>query len=255
MVSIPALGEPSSDDLEAANEAAPAVIIPAPASAVRLKKLTPRKYSISSSQLVARNSVHITVAVVTSKVNGQIRHGGASGYLASRVVEGDEIQIFFEKSDHFHLPEDSNSDIIMIGSGTGLAPFRAFLQHRKELGHTGKSWLCFGNRQLQHDYLYQAELETFREQGVISDLSLAFSRDQEHKVYVQHRIQENGRQLFDWMENGAYIYVCGDATKMAKNVETAIVQVIETHGNESNSDAVNYLKKMKNDNRFLLDVY
>ncbi|MGF1760723.1 assimilatory sulfite reductase (NADPH) flavoprotein subunit [Photobacterium sagamiensis] len=221
-----------------------------------LRKLTPRKYSIASSQSKFRDEVHLTVVLVDyQKADGHRYLGGATGFLCQRVSMHGVVKVFVEDNESFRLPEHSDAPIIMIGPGTGIAPFRAFLQERTAKSHTGKNWLFFGNQNQSLDYLYKDDWESYLEQGVLSSLDLAFSRDQQQKIYVQHRMQEHSTKFYAWLEQGAFVYICGDASHMAADVEKTILQIIEQQGNLSGDEALVYLTNMKNEKRFLKDIY
>ena len=220
-----------------------------------LRPLTPRLYSIASSQAEVDEEVHLTVAHVDYQFNDKRHQGGASGYLSTRLEEGQEVGVFVEKNDNFRLPQDSNTPIIMIGPGTGIAPFRAFMQEREAYEAEGKSWLFFGNPNFTQDFLYQTEWQGYLKSGALSKISLAFSRDQAEKIYVQDRILENGEALFEWLEAGAHVYVCGDATRMAKDVEQALLDVIKTHGKKDDKAAKAYLIELRKAKRYQKDVY
>ena len=220
-----------------------------------LRPLTPRLYSIASSQAEVEDEVHLTVAHVDYEYNGKRHQGGASGFLSSRLEEGQEVGVFIEKNDNFRLPQDANTPIIMIGPGTGIAPFRAFMQEREASESEGKSWLFFGNPHFTQDFLYQTEWQGYLKSGALSKISLAFSRDQADKIYVQDRIIENGSELFEWLESGAHVYICGDANRMAKDVETALLDVIKTHGGKDDKAAKTYLVELRKAKRYQKDVY
>ncbi|KAJ1383476.1 hypothetical protein B484DRAFT_310794, partial [Ochromonadaceae sp. CCMP2298] len=195
-----------------------------------LRIMTPRLYSIASSQAEVEDEVHLTVALVEYDAYGHAHQGGASSFLSTRLNEGGEVNVFVEKNDNFRLPNDGNTPVIMIGPGTGIAPFRAFIQQREVEEASGENWLFFGNPNYTQDFLYQTEWQRFVKDGVLNKISLAFSRDQEEKVYVQHRMLEQGAELYQWLEQGAHIYVCGDANHMAKDVQDALVQIVIEHG-------------------------
>ncbi|MDO6692144.1 assimilatory sulfite reductase (NADPH) flavoprotein subunit [Aliiglaciecola sp. 3_MG-2023] len=220
-----------------------------------LRPITPRLYSIASSQTEVDDEVHLTVAMVEYDVNGNVRHGSASNFLGKRLEEGQELKVFVEHNNNFRLPESPETPVIMVGPGTGIAPFRAFMQQRAEEEAEGKNWLFFGNPSFTQDFLYQTEWQRFVKDGVVDKVSLAFSRDQEQKIYVQHRILENGAELFDWLEQGAHFYVCGDATHMAKDVHDALLTVVQEHGGKSEADAETYLTEMRRAKRYQKDVY
>jgi sulfite reductase (NADPH) flavoprotein alpha-component len=219
-----------------------------------LKRLQPRSYSISSSQAVYPDQVHLTVSTVRYGKNGK-RHGGVcSTFLADR-ADGADIPIFVQKSAHFRPPKDPATPMIMVGPGTGVAPFRAFLQERRARGHGGKNWLFFGEQRARSDFYYRDELEAMREDGTLHRLDTAFSRDQTEKIYVQNRMLENGGLLWRWLQDGAHFYVCGDANRMAKDVDTALRQIAQTHGALTAEDATAFVTKMAQDKRYVRDVY
>ncbi|WP_166422771.1 assimilatory sulfite reductase (NADPH) flavoprotein subunit [Paraglaciecola sp. 20A4] len=220
-----------------------------------LRGMTPRLYSIASSQDEVEEEVHLTVALVEYDAHGQAHQGGASSYLTKRLEEGGEIQVFVEKNDNFRLPESSDTPVIMVGPGTGIAPFRAFMQQREVQEAAGKNWLFFGNPNFTQDFLYQTEWQRFVKDGVLNKVSLAFSRDQEDKIYVQHRLLEQGAEVFEWLEQGAYFYVCGDANHMAKDVHAALVEIVQKHGAKSAQAAEEYLTALRRAKRYQKDVY
>lgn len=220
-----------------------------------LKKLHPRIYSIASSPLAAGNTVELTVATVRYHAAGRARGGVASTFLADRSPIGAHIPVFIKES-KFLLPESNETPIIMIGPGTGVAPFRAFLQHRAALGAMGKNWLFFGAPRQAHDFLYREEIEVFLKKSVLSRLNLAWSRDQEdRKVYVQHHMMENSRQLWDWLQQGATVYVCGDAKEMAKDVHATLLAIAAKEGAMEPAAAEEYILALKTAGRYLRDVY
>ena len=220
-----------------------------------LRRITPRLYSIASSQAEVEDEVHLTVALVEYDAHGFPHQGGASGYLAQRLDEGGEVKVFVEKNDNFRLPQDPNAALIMIGPGTGIAPFRAFMQQREVDEAQGRNWLFFGNPNYTQDFLYQVEWQRFVKDGVLDKVSLAFSRDQQEKIYVQHRITEQGAEVFQWLEEGAYLYVCGDAEHMAKDVHEALVVVVQQHGGKNQQEAESYLSQLRRAKRYQKDVY
>lgn len=220
-----------------------------------LRPLTPRLYSIASSQAEVEDEVHLTVAHVDYEYSGKRHQGGASGFLSSRLEEGQEVGVYIEKNDNFRLPANPQTPIIMIGPGTGIAPFRAFMQDREALEATGQSWLFFGNPNFTQDFLYQTEWQGYLKRGVLTKINLAFSRDQSEKIYVQHRLAENGSEIFEWLESGAHLYVCGDAMRMAKDVEDILVSIIKQHGKRSESEAKQYLVNLRKTKRYQKDVY
>jgi sulfite reductase (NADPH) flavoprotein alpha-component len=220
-----------------------------------LRPITPRLYSIASSQAEVEDEVHLTVALVEYEAHGVLHQGGASGFLASRLEEGGEVRVFVEENDNFRLPESSDTPVIMVGPGTGIAPFRAFMQQRAEEDAQGKNWLFFGNPNFTQDFLYQTEWQRFVKDGVLDKVSLAFSRDQEQKIYVQHRLLEQGAEIFEWLEQGAHFYVCGDATHMAKDVNDALIAIVQEHGNKSAEQAEKYITELRRAKRYQKDVY
>jgi len=219
-----------------------------------LRKLQPRLYSIASSPKAYPTAVHLTVAAVRYKSNGRNREGVCSTFLSDR-AETAPVPVFVHTAKHFRVPEDPATPVIMVGPGTGIAPFRAFLQERKAAGDTGKNWLFFGDQKASTDFLYQEELEAYQAEGILHQLSLAFSRDQAEKVYVQHRMLEQASELYSWLETGAYFYVCGDASRMAKDVDTALHQVAEKAGGKSPEEAAAYVEELKKSKRYRKDVY
>lgn len=220
-----------------------------------LRPLTPRLYSIASSQAEMENEVHITVGVVRYDIEGRARSGGASGFLADRSVDGGEIKVFIESNDNFRLPDNPQTPVIMIGPGTGIAPFRAFMQQRAAEQAPGKNWLFFGNPHFTEDFLYQVEWQRYVKQGVLSHISLAWSQDGAAKVYVQDKIREQGAQVWRWINEGAHIYVCGDASRMARDVEQALLDVIAGHGEMDAEAADEYLNELRVERRYQRDVY
>ncbi|TBL67690.1 NADPH-dependent assimilatory sulfite reductase flavoprotein subunit [Hafnia alvei] len=220
-----------------------------------LRPLTPRLYSIASSQEEVGSEVHITVGVVRYEVDGRARTGGASGYLADRLEEDGELRIFIEHNDNFRLPANPQTPVIMIGPGTGIAPFRAFIQQRAAEGAEGLNWLFFGNPHFTEDFLYQVEWQRFVKDGVLSRIDLAWSRDQKHKVYVQDKLREQGAEVWRWIEQGAHIYVCGDANRMAKDVEQALLELLAEHGGMDAEQADEFLSELRVERRYQRDVY
>lgn len=218
-------------------------------------RLTPRMYSIASSQALVPDAVHTIVRVIRYHAHNRDREGLCSGHLGDRAHEGCTMPIFLHGNSNFRMPEDGTTPLIMVGPGTGIAPFRAFLQHRKAHRQTGDNWLFFGDQRREMDFLYREDLEGMQKDGILTRLDLAFSRDQTHKIYVQDRMQENAKELFDWLERGAYFYVCGDANRMAKDVETALLDVIAKGKNATPDDAQIYLAELKKQKRYQLDVY
>ncbi|QHB34617.1 NADPH-dependent assimilatory sulfite reductase flavoprotein subunit [Yersinia canariae] len=220
-----------------------------------LRPLTPRLYSIASSQAETENEVHITVGVVRYDIDGRPRTGGASGYLADRLEVDGDIRIFIEHNDNFRLPTNPETPVIMIGPGTGIAPFRAFMQQREADGATGKNWLLFGNPHFTEDFLYQVEWQRYVKDGLLTRIDLAWSRDQAHKIYVQDKLREQGADLWSWIQQGAHIYVCGDANRMAKDVEQVLLDVVALHGAMDAEQADEYLSELRLARRYQRDVY
>ncbi|MFC4701710.1 assimilatory sulfite reductase (NADPH) flavoprotein subunit [Glaciecola siphonariae] len=220
-----------------------------------LRPLSPRLYSIASSQSEVEDEVHLTVAHIDYEAFGFRHQGGASGYLCTHLEQGGEIKVYVENNDNFRLPQDPNVPVIMVGPGTGIAPFRAFMQERDAQGAEGKNWLFFGNPNFTQDFLYQTEWQAYLKSGLLSKISLAFSRDQANKIYVQDRMLEQGEQLYKWLESGAHFYVCGDAMRMAKDVEAALLTIIEKHGKKSAQEAKQFLLEMRKAKRYQKDVY
>ncbi|WP_374257456.1 NADPH-dependent assimilatory sulfite reductase flavoprotein subunit [Yokenella regensburgei] len=220
-----------------------------------LRSLTPRLYSIASAQAEVENEVHVTVGVVRYDIEGRARSGGASGFLADRLEEDGEVRVFIEHNDNFRLPANPQTPVIMIGPGTGIAPFRAFMQQRAAEGAEGKNWLFFGNPHFTEDFLYQVEWQRYVKDGVLSRISLAWSRDQKEKVYVQDKLRAEGAELWRWINDGAHIYVCGDANRMAKDVEQALLEVIAEFGAMDAEAADDYLSELRVERRYQRDVY
>ncbi|BCO20418.1 sulfite reductase [NADPH] flavoprotein alpha-component [Alteromonas sp. KC3] len=220
-----------------------------------LRPLTPRLYSIASSQAEVEEEVHLTVAHVDYEAFGHRHQGGASGFLCEYLEENGEVDVFVENNDNFRLPADPNTPVIMVGPGTGIAPFRAFMQERDAQDAEGKNWLFFGNPHFTQDFLYQVEWQGYVKDGLLDKITLAFSRDQEEKVYVQHRLLENGKEVYEWLEQGAHFYVCGDAMHMAKDVENALITIVQEHGGKSEADAKAYIVELRKAKRYQKDVY
>ncbi|MCU1321133.1 MAG: oxidoreductase FAD/NAD(P)-binding domain protein [Acidobacteriaceae bacterium] len=218
-------------------------------------RLTPRMYSIASSQLAHPDDVQTTVRVVRYDSHGRNRQGVASGHLGDRAGTGITIPIFLHANNNFRLPVDSSAPVIMIGPGTGIAPFRSFLEERQAKGEPGDNWLFFGEQREKMDFLYKDQLQQMHRDGFLTRLDTAFSRDQHAKIYVQDRMQERAKELYEWLDRGAYFYVCGDATRMAKDVETALLDVIAKGSNGTLEHAAEYLAGMKKQKRYQLDVY
>jgi sulfite reductase (NADPH) flavoprotein alpha-component len=222
-----------------------------------LRKLQPRLYSVASSQKAVGESVHLTVAVVRYQPerSSHLHLGVCSTFLAERAEGNGKVPVFVHTAKHFRIPENPDIPTIMVGPGTGIAPFRAFLQERKALGAKGKNWLFFGEQKVASDYFYGDEFEGWLAEGVLTKFTTAFSRDQDHKIYVQHRMLENAAELYDWLQNGAIFYVCGDAARMAKDVDTALHQIVEQVGSKSTEKAMEYVDALKKEKRYRKDVY
>jgi sulfite reductase (NADPH) flavoprotein alpha-component len=220
-----------------------------------LEPLQPRLYSISSSPKHEPGRLTLTVDTVRYVVGSRRRSGVASTFLAERVREGAPVNVFVQAAQHFALPANSTTPIIMIGPGTGVAPFRAFLQERAAIAAPGANWLFFGHQRQMHDFLYRDELEDWRRRGILTRLSLAWSRDGAAKFYVQDRMREVGADLWRWLAEGAHVYVCGDATRMAKDVEAALVDIVAAHGARSPDEAVAFVQGLKRADRYQADVY
>jgi sulfite reductase (NADPH) flavoprotein alpha-component len=220
-----------------------------------LRPLTPRLYSIASSQAENENEVHVTVGVVRYDIDGRARAGGASSFLADRLEEDGDVRIFIEHNDNFRLPANPETPVIMIGPGTGIAPFRAFMQQRDADGAGGKNWLFFGNPHFTEDFLYQVEWQRYVKDGLLTRIDLAWSRDQQHKVYVQDKLREQGAEVWRWIQEGAHIYVCGDANRMAKDVENTLLELVAEHGGMDTELADEFLSELRLERRYQRDVY
>ncbi|SUB08711.1 sulfite reductase subunit alpha [Pantoea agglomerans] len=220
-----------------------------------LRPLQHRAYSISSSSKAHPDQVHLTVASVRYHSGGRNRGGVCSTYLAERVRRGEKPAIFISPNKSFRVPANNSAPLIMVGPGTGIAPFRAFLQERQATSAQGKNWLFFGDQHQEHDFIYQDELLAWRDNGLLTRLDLAFSRDQEKKIYVQSRMLEQGAELYAWLQEGAYFYVCGDASRMAKDVDNALYEVVRQFGGLSTERAADYVDQLKKEKRYLRDVY
>ena len=232
----------------------PAALSPADFLAC-LRGLKPRLYSIASSPLATPDEVHVTVAEVAYTAFGRTHWGAASSHIVSRLAVGDSVEIRLEPNPRFRLPADGEAPVVMIGPGTGVAPFRAFLEHREAAGAGGRNWLFFGERNFCSDFLYQLDWARFRKRGVLDRMDVAFSRDGERKDYVQHRMLERAAELYAWLEEGAFVYVCGDATRMAPDVHAALVSVVMQGGAVDDDAAEAYLREMKRGGRYQRDVY
>ncbi|MDO6407580.1 NADPH-dependent assimilatory sulfite reductase flavoprotein subunit [Pantoea phytobeneficialis] len=220
-----------------------------------LRPLTPRLYSIASSQAENETEVHITVGAVRYEIEGRQRGGGASTWLADRLEEDSDIRVFIEHNDNFRLPANPETPVIMIGPGTGIAPFRAFMQQRDNEGAGGKNWLFFGNPHFTDDFLYQVEWQKYVKDGLLTNIDLAWSRDQAEKIYVQDKIRAKGAEVWRWIEEGAHLYVCGDANRMAKDVEQALLDVVVEHGAMDRETADEFLSELRIERRYQRDVY
>ena len=220
-----------------------------------LRKLQARLYSIASSQAEVEDEVHLTIGLVEFDAFGSEHLGGCSGYLARRAEEGCKVKVFSEHNDNFRLPSNDDTPVIMVGPGTGIAPFRAFLQERDSREASGKNWLFFGNPHFTQDFLYQVEIQGYLKSGLLSKVDVAFSRDQADKVYVQDKLRQNSKDVFAWLEAGAHIYICGDANRMAKDVHNALVDIISENTGKSFEESDQYLKDLRSANRYQKDVY
>jgi sulfite reductase (NADPH) flavoprotein alpha-component len=214
-----------------------------------------RLYSIASSPLAHPDEVHLTVAAVRYETHGRTRKGVCSTYLADLAKIGENVPVFVQPNKNFRLPADDNTPIIMVGPGTGVAPFRSFVEHRAATGAAGKNWLFFGDQRYTYDFLYQLEWQDFLKNGNLTKLDLAFSRDQPEKVYVQDKMLEKGAELYAWLENGAHFYVCGDASRMAADVHEALISIVSNHGGKSREQAEEYVENLKKAKRYQRDVY
>ncbi len=220
-----------------------------------MRRLMPRLYSVASSSRLHPQEVHLTLAVVRYTTNGRDRVGVCSTYLADRARVGEASVPVFVSPSHFGPPEDPSRDAVMVGPGTGIAPFRAFLQEREAVGASGRNWLFFGDQTRENDFIYREDLERWQGAGLLTRLDTAFSRDQAAKVYVQDRMRENGAELWAWLQKGAYFFVCGDAKRMARDVDAALHEIVSLHGNMTPAEADDYVKLMKKERRYQRDVY
>ena len=233
----------------------PAKDITADALVNIMRKLPPRLYSIASSPKAHPGEVHLTVGVVRYDAHGRERKGVCSTFLADCLEEGQKVDVFVTPNKHFKVPANPETPLIMVGPGTGIAPFRAFIEERAATKAPGKNWLIFGDQHYLTDFLYQTEWQSYLADGVLTKLDVAFSRDQAEKVYVQDRMLENSKELYEWLEAGAYFCVCGDASRMAVDVDKALHAVIEKEGGKSADEAIEYVKQLKADKRYMRDVY
>jgi sulfite reductase (NADPH) flavoprotein alpha-component len=220
-----------------------------------LRKMAPRLYSIASSPKAHEGEVHLTIAAVRYEANGKDRVGVASTYVADMVDSGDKVPVYVHSNKNFRLPPDPATSIIMIGPGTGIAPFRAFVEERQATGASGKNWLIFGDQHYSYDFLYQLEWQEFLKEGALDRLDVAFSRDQPDKIYVQDKLREAAAEIYEWIDKGAHVYVCGDVNRMAPEVHTALLEIIAEQGGKSKEDAETFLAEMKKARRYQRDVY
>ncbi|WP_138416170.1 assimilatory sulfite reductase (NADPH) flavoprotein subunit [Aquibacillus sediminis] len=220
-----------------------------------LRKMPVRLYSIASSAQANPDEVHLTIGKVEYEAHGRERKGVCSGQIAERVEVGDTLPVFVQKNQSFRLPENPETPVIMIGAGTGIAPYRSFLEEREELDAEGDTWLFFGDQHFMTDFLYQTDWQQWMKDGVLTKMDVAFSRDTEEKIYVQHRMLAKSKELYQWLEKGAHVYVCGDEKHMAKDVQQALLSIIEKEGNMSVEEAENYLATMRKEKRYQRDVY
>ncbi|MGH6899957.1 MAG: diflavin oxidoreductase [Geminicoccaceae bacterium] len=232
----------------------PAELTPAQLTGL-LRKLPPRLYSVASALEASPGEAHLLVGVVRYRSHGRARRGVASGLVAERLRVGDRLEVYVKPNENFRLPDDPDRPIVMIGPGTGVAPFRAFLQHRQATGAAGRTWLFFGDRNFTHDFLYQLEWQEWLKQGMLSRLDVAFSRDQPEKIYVQQRLWEHRAALFAWLEEGAHLYVCGDEQAMAKDVHATLAAIVADQSGRAPADAEAYLTELKKERRYQRDVY
>jgi len=219
-----------------------------------LRKLHPRLYSISSSLQAHPDEAHLTIAAVRYN-NGRYKEGVCSTFLADRVGEDEYVRVYHEKNPEFKLPVNTDAPVIMVGPGTGIAPFRAFLEERTATNSKGKNWLFFGDRHFTTDFIYQTELLNYKKKGLLTNLNVAFSRDSDKKVYVQHKMLENSKELYKWLEEGAYFYVCGDMQNMWKDVNKTLIDIVGKEGNKNTEEAEEYVQQLRKQRRYLTDVY
>jgi len=220
-----------------------------------LRKIPPRLYSIASSHLANEDEVHLTVSAVRYDLNERARSGVCSVQCAERTEVGGALPIFVQKNDNFRLPNDPDAPIIMVGPGTGVAPYRSFLEEREELDASGKSWLFFGDQHFVTDFLYQVDWQRWLSNGTLTKMDVAFSRDTDEKIYVQHRMKEKAKELYEWIDAGATIYVCGDEKQMAQDVHDTLAEIVATEGNYTTDEAENFLKELQQEQRYQRDVY
>ncbi len=220
-----------------------------------MRKIPARLYSIASSQKANPDEVHLTIGKVSYETNGRQRLGVCSGSVAERIQIGDTLPIYVHKNPNFSLPENEDTPIIMIGAGTGVAPYRSFLEEREELGIEGKAWLIFGDQHFVTDFLYQTDWQRWLAAGTLSKMDVAFSRDTDKKVYVQHKLEEQAASFYEWLEQGAVIYVCGDEKTMAADVDATIHRIIEQQGQKTPEEAKAFVNELKQQKRYQRDVY
>jgi sulfite reductase (NADPH) flavoprotein alpha-component len=221
----------------------------------KLRKLQPRLYSVASSLKAFPEQVHFIIATVRYESHGRKREGVASTYLADRIDSAKPVPMFVHVAKGFRLPEENDKPIIMVGPGTGIAPFRAYLQERKATGATGKNWLFFGEQRSKCDFFYREEFEALKKEGVLTRFDTAFSRDQAHKIYVQHRLLENAKEVYAWLQEGAHFFVCGDEARMAKDVDAALHQIVAKEGGFTPEAAAAYVEALRKEKRYKRDVY
>jgi sulfite reductase (NADPH) flavoprotein alpha-component len=248
-------GDAAALDVLAAIEKFPGIRPDPEAFIESLEPLQPRVYSISSSPKIDPGRLSLTVDAVRYRIGRRVRLGIASTFLGSRVAPGDGLRVYVQKAQHFALPADPTRPIVMIGPGTGIAPFRAFLQERLATGAPGPNWLYFGHQRSDYDFFYEDELKAMRSSGHLTRLTLAWSRDADEKIYVQHRMRDEGHAMWEWLQRGAHVYVCGDALRMAKDVERALIDIVAQHGKRSPEDAARYVNELKKADRYQADVY
>ena len=220
-----------------------------------LRKMPARLYSIASSLEANPEEVHLTIGAVRYDAHGRERKGVCSILCAERLQPGDTLPIYIQHNQNFKLPENPDTPIIMVGPGTGIAPFRSFMQEREETGAEGKTWLFFGDQHFVTDFLYQTEWQKWLQNGVLTKMDVAFSRDSEEKVYVQHRMKEQSKELYEWLQQGAAVYICGDEQHMAHDVHQALLDIIQEEGGMSREKAESFLTDMQQKKRYQRDVY
>jgi len=220
-----------------------------------LRKMPPRLYSIASSWKANPDEVHLVIALDCYTANGRVREGVCSGQVAGRIKPGDKLPVYVHRNPNFKLPADPDVPVIMIGPGTGVAPFRSFLEEREAEGITGRTWLFYGDQHFATDFLYQLDWQNWLKNGVLERMDVAFSRDQAEKIYVQHRMLEKSKDFYAWLEKGACVYVCGDEKHMARDVQETLLHILETEGNMAREEAEDYLQEMRRAKRYQRDVY